>query len=91
MKKNSRFVLLTVVNSLLREAKLFDAKLGPIDGAGNVGSHLIGLVVSKTVAEPKAEQSKPEAKQEVESKQKEEKGDDKVETESDKKANGDVT
>ncbi|KAI4668939.1 uncharacterized protein J4E79_000981 [Alternaria viburni] len=40
---------------LLREAKLFDAKLGPIDGAGNVGSHLIGLVVSKTVAQPKAE------------------------------------
>ncbi|RMZ68144.1 GARP complex component (Vps54) [Pyrenophora seminiperda CCB06] len=40
---------------LLREAKLFDAKLGPIDGAGNVGSHLIGLVVSKPVAEPKEE------------------------------------
>jgi vacuolar protein sorting-associated protein 54 len=39
----------------LREAKLFDAKLGPIDGAGNVGSHLIGLVVSKTVTQPKAE------------------------------------
>jgi vacuolar protein sorting-associated protein 54 len=36
---------------LLREAKLFDAKLGPIDGAGNVGSHLIGLVVSKPVAQ----------------------------------------
>ncbi|KAF1830535.1 Vps54-domain-containing protein [Decorospora gaudefroyi] len=40
---------------LLREMKLFDAKLGPIDGAGNVGSHLIGLVVSKTVAQAKPE------------------------------------
>ncbi|CAA9963030.1 Vps54 domain containing protein [Pyrenophora teres f. maculata] len=49
---------------LLREAKLFDAKLGPIDGAGNVGSHLIGLVVSKTVSEPKSE-PKPEPKPEV--------------------------
>ena len=37
---------------LLREAKLFDAKLGPIDGAGNVGAYLIGLVVSKVVAQP---------------------------------------
>jgi vacuolar protein sorting-associated protein 54 len=43
----------------LREAKLFDAKLGPIDGAGNVGAYLIGLVVSKQVAQPA--QSKPEA------------------------------
>jgi vacuolar protein sorting-associated protein 54 len=41
----------------LREAKLFDAKLGTIDGAGNVGAHLIGQVVSKQVAQtaqPKA-------------------------------------
>ena len=53
---------------LLREAKLFDAKLGPIDGAGNVGSHLIGLVVSKAVAQPKAE-----PKQEAETKKSEEK------------------
>jgi vacuolar protein sorting-associated protein 54 len=52
---------------LLREAKLFDAKLGPIDGAGNVGSHLIGLVVAKTVAQPKAE-----PRQEAESKKSEE-------------------
>jgi vacuolar protein sorting-associated protein 54 len=52
----------------LREAKLFDAKLGPIDGAGNVGSHLIGLVVSKTVAQPKTE-----PKQETDSKRNEEK------------------
>jgi vacuolar protein sorting-associated protein 54 len=44
---------------LLREAKLFDAKLGPIDGAGNVGAYLIGLVVSKQVAQPV--QTKPEA------------------------------
>jgi vacuolar protein sorting-associated protein 54 len=45
----------------LREAKLFDAKLGPIDGAGNVGAYLIGLVVSKQVAQPA--QAKPEANQ----------------------------
>jgi vacuolar protein sorting-associated protein 54 len=57
---------------LLREAKLFDAKLGSIDGAGNVGSHLIGLVVSKTVVQPKAE-PKTEPKQESEAKTSEEK------------------
>ncbi|KAG9193240.1 hypothetical protein G6011_03275 [Alternaria panax] len=57
---------------LLREAKLFDAKLGLIDGAGNVGSHLIGLVVSKTVAQPKQE-PKAEPKQEPEAKKSEEK------------------
>jgi vacuolar protein sorting-associated protein 54 len=43
----------------LREAKLFDAKLGTIDGAGNVGAHLIGQVVSKQVAQ--AAQQKAEA------------------------------
>ncbi|KAF1918870.1 Vps54-like protein-domain-containing protein [Ampelomyces quisqualis] len=42
---------------LLREAQLFEAKLGPIDGAGNVGPYLIGLVVSKQVAQPA--QAKP--------------------------------
>lgn len=47
------------MSRLLREAKLFDAKLGPIDGAGNVGAYLIGLVVSKQVAQPV--QAKPEA------------------------------
>jgi vacuolar protein sorting-associated protein 54 len=57
---------------LLREAKLFDAKLGPIDGAGNVGSHLIGLVVSKTVTQPKAE-PKAGPKEEPETKKNEEK------------------
>lgn len=56
---------------LLREAKLFDAKLGPIDGAGNVGAYLIGLVVSKQVAQPvqaklEAEAQKSEEKQEKE-------------------------
>lgn len=40
------------LSRLLREAKLFDAKLGTIDGAGNVGSHLVGLVVGKMVAQP---------------------------------------
>ena len=78
---------LTKLRSLLREAKLFDAKLGPIDGAGNVGSHLIGLVVSKTVAEPKSE-PKPESQQQAELK--EEKG-EKTEAESKEKSNGDTT
>ncbi|KAF1944001.1 Vps54-domain-containing protein [Clathrospora elynae] len=63
---------------LLRETKLFDTKLGPIDGAGNVGAYLIGLVVSKTVAQPKAE-----PKQEPEPKKSEEKV-DKVETQPEK-------
>ncbi|KAF1848002.1 Vps54-domain-containing protein [Cucurbitaria berberidis CBS 394.84] len=36
---------------LLREAKLFEAKLGPIDGAGNVGTYLIQLVEGKQVAQ----------------------------------------
>ncbi|KAF2111228.1 Vps54-like protein-domain-containing protein [Lophiotrema nucula] len=39
---------------LLRDAKLFDTKLGQIDGAGNTGSYLIQLVEAKTVVEPKA-------------------------------------
>ena len=43
------------MNRLLREAKLFDAKLGPIDGAGNVGTYLIQLVEGKQVAQPKTE------------------------------------
>ncbi|CAO2647424.1 Nn.00g083460.m01.CDS01 [Neocucurbitaria sp. VM-36] len=48
---------------LLREAKLFDAKLGPLDGAGNVGTYLIQLVEGKQVAQPKAE-AEPETKSE---------------------------
>ncbi|KAL5116620.1 hypothetical protein ACEQ8H_005498 [Pleosporales sp. CAS-2024a] len=51
---------------LLREIKLFDVKLGNIDGAGNVGAHLIGLVVSKQVAQPS--QAKPDAPAEGETK-----------------------
>jgi vacuolar protein sorting-associated protein 54 len=51
---------------LLREVRLFDAKLGPIDGAGNVGSHLIGLVVSKPVAQPAQSKQEEESKKNVE-------------------------
>jgi vacuolar protein sorting-associated protein 54 len=58
------------MDRLLREAKLFDAKLGPIDGAGNVGAYLIGLVVSKQVAQPAP--SKPDS----ETKKSEEKADE---------------
>jgi len=36
----------------VREAKLFEAKLGPIDGAGNVGKFLMQLAEGKPVAQP---------------------------------------
>ena len=38
-------------NRLLRDAKLFDAKLGHVDGAGNTGTYLIQLVEGKVVAQ----------------------------------------
>lgn len=44
---------------LIREAKLFEAKLGPIDGAGNVGKFLMQIAEGKPVAQVPAE---PEAK-----------------------------
>lgn len=47
---------------ILREAKLFEAKLGPIDGAGNVGTHLIQLAEGKQVAQPPPKQE-PEPKE----------------------------
>ncbi|KAF1928229.1 Vps54-domain-containing protein [Didymella exigua CBS 183.55] len=40
---------------LVREAKLFEAKLGPIDGAGNVGKFLMQLAEGKPVAQPAAD------------------------------------
>jgi vacuolar protein sorting-associated protein 54 len=43
------------LSRLVREAKLFDAKLGPIDGAGNVGKFLMQLAEGKPVAQPAAE------------------------------------
>jgi len=52
------------MDRMLREAKLFDAKLGPIDGAGNVGAYLIGLVVARQVAVPA--QTKTEKNEEKE-------------------------
>lgn len=39
----------------MREAKLFEAKLGPIDGAGNVGKFLMQLAEGKPVAQPASE------------------------------------
>jgi vacuolar protein sorting-associated protein 54 len=39
----------------VREAKLFEAKLGPIDGAGNVGKFLMQLAEGKPVAQPAPE------------------------------------
>lgn len=35
----------------MREAKLFEAKLGPIDGAGNVGKLLMQLAEGKPVVQ----------------------------------------
>jgi hypothetical protein len=45
----------------LREAKLFEEKLGGIDGAGNVGTYLFGLVVAKQVARPVQSKKSEEA------------------------------
>lgn len=49
-------------NRLLRDAKLFDAKLGQIDGAGNTGPYLIQLVEAKPVAQSEPEGKKSEEK-----------------------------
>ena len=56
-------------NRLLREAKLFDAKLGQIDGVGNVGAYLIQLAEGKQVMLPQTDaqlQSGVDAEQEGE-------------------------
>ncbi|CAI6299345.1 unnamed protein product [Periconia digitata] len=47
---------------ILRDAKLFDAKLGHIDGAGNTGGHLIQLVEAKVVTTPEPGGNKSEEK-----------------------------
>ncbi|PVH95175.1 Vps54-domain-containing protein [Periconia macrospinosa] len=39
---------------ILRDAKLFEARLGHIDGAGNTGTYLIQLVEAKAVTTPEA-------------------------------------
>ena len=39
-------------NRIVREAKLFEAKLGPTDGVGNVGRFLMQLAEGKQVAQP---------------------------------------
>lgn len=55
----------TDTDRLVREAKLFEAKLGPIDGAGNVGKFLMqiaeGKPVAQVVAEPEAKKSDEKA------------------------------
>lgn len=48
-------MLTLTFDRLVREAKLFEAKLGPIDGAGNVGKFLMQLAEGKPVAQPAAE------------------------------------
>ena len=55
-----------MLNRILRDAKLFDAKLGQINGAGNTGTYLIQLVEGKVVA-----RSEPEAKKAEETKKEE--------------------
>jgi vacuolar protein sorting-associated protein 54 len=52
------------MSRLLRDAKLFDAKLGQIDGAGNTGMYLVQLVEAKAVVAP----SEPESKKSEEKK-----------------------
>ena len=47
-------------NRLLRDAKLFDARLKHIDGAGNTGTYLTQLVEGKAVAQPEPESKTPE-------------------------------
>jgi vacuolar protein sorting-associated protein 54 len=56
----------------LREAKLFEEKLGGIDGAGNVGTYLFGLVVAKQVARPAQPAQPAQPRVEAESKKSEE-------------------
>ncbi|KAJ9660627.1 hypothetical protein H2201_006885 [Coniosporium apollinis] len=36
---------------LLRDAEFFDARLGKVEGAGNIGAHLIDVVKNKKIAE----------------------------------------
>ncbi len=47
---------------LLRDARLFDARLGQIDGAGNTGSYLVQLVEAKTVASSEPDGNKEDVK-----------------------------
>ncbi|KAF2745031.1 Vps54-domain-containing protein [Sporormia fimetaria CBS 119925] len=49
---------------LLRDAKLFDVRLRHINGAGDIGSYLLQLAESKTVAESVPEQTTGENKSE---------------------------
>lgn len=44
--------VLTNISRLLRDAKLFNSRLGQIDGAGNIGTYLIQLVEQKMPAQP---------------------------------------
>jgi len=52
----------TNANRLLRDAKLFNAKLGHIDGAGNTGTYLIQLVESRVVAQNEPQEKKRDEK-----------------------------
>lgn len=56
-----------MLNRILRDAKLFDAKLGQINGAGNTGAYLIQLVEGKVVArsDPEAKKAEETRKEEV--------------------------
>ncbi|KAF2269565.1 Vps54-domain-containing protein [Lojkania enalia] len=45
---------------LLRDARFFNAKLGQIDGAGNIGAYLIQIVEGKAPAQGAAEKGKNE-------------------------------
>jgi vacuolar protein sorting-associated protein 54 len=47
---------------LLRDAKLFNSRIGHIDGAGNIGTYLLQLVEQKMPPQPtpKPDEKKPE-------------------------------
>ena len=52
------------IDRLLRDAKLLDARLKHIDGAGNTGTYLIQLVEGKAVAQSEPPVGKSEDKSE---------------------------
>jgi hypothetical protein len=57
------YAIIIIVNRLLRDAEHFDSKLGKIDGAGDTGQYLMGIVKEKVVAVPTAPAPPPQPAQ----------------------------
>ena len=52
----------------MRDAELFDSKISKIDGAGDLGSHILNLVKEKKVESPStSQQGRPTTTNETES------------------------